>query len=146
MSHFLNPTHNLRPEYHNVPINMPAAVSKAFVFANIAIIILPRVSNFLLHRERRKVIVKTGHNPPHIAEMTGKEIRIMLAHSKRQRSKSPRKRLRNLDVDDEPGDVPSEKRLCSDRLAEELHKMPKTPTCPDHYTCTLPSRSLYRER
>jgi hypothetical protein len=98
---------------------MPAAVSKAFVIANIDIAILPRTSNFLVRGEKRKVIVKRGNDLPEIMEMTGTEIRTMLDQSKRQRSRSPRKRLRNPDGDDEPGDVLSGKRLCSDRLPNE---------------------------
>lgn len=111
VSHFLRPTRGLGPEYHNVPVDMPAAVSEAFVFANIAIAMLPRISNFLIRGEKRKVIVKRGNDPTQVIEMTGTDIRTMLDQSKRQRSKSPRKRQRDPDVDDEPGDAPGERRL-----------------------------------
>ena len=33
--HFLDPTHDLGPEHHNVPIDMPAAVSEAYTCAKI---------------------------------------------------------------------------------------------------------------
>ncbi|KIW21789.1 uncharacterized protein PV07_12784 [Cladophialophora immunda] len=39
--HFLNPTHNLGPRYHNTRIDMPAVVSEAFVFVNTAVAIFP---------------------------------------------------------------------------------------------------------
>ena len=128
VSHFLDPTHDLGPEYHNVPIDMPTAVSEAFVFANIAIAILPRISNFLTRGEKRKVIVKKGNDPSQIIEMAGTDIRTMLDQSKRQRSMSPRKRQRDVDVDCEPREAQSEKPLYSDQTPRESHEIPSTPT------------------
>ena len=125
VAHFLNPTHDLGPESHNMPIDIPAAVSEAFVFANVANAILPRISNFLIRGEKRKVIVKRGTEPPQITDMTDVEIRTMLDQPKRERSKSPRKRLRDPD---EPGDAPDEKRLCSKWSPDKVPKIPTTPT------------------
>ena len=138
VSHFLDPTHNLGPEHHNVPIDMPTAVSEAFVFANVADAVLSRISNFLMRGEQRKVIVKRGTAPPQPTEMTGAEIRNMLDQSKRERSKSPRKRLRNPDMDEEPGDAPDGKRRCSSWPTQELHEIPATPTL----TVSNPSSDL----
>lgn len=111
--HFLDPTYDLGPEYHNTPIEMPTAVSEAFVFANIVVALLPRIHNFLIRGEKRKVIVKRETITPRIVEMTGAEIQVLLDQSKRPRSKSPRKRPRDPDTMKEPEDAVEEKRHCS---------------------------------
>ena len=109
VAHFLTPTRDLGPESHNVPIDMPAVVRETFILTNILKAILPRISNFFIRGEKRRVIVKRGTEPPLIREMTSAEIRTMLEQSKCEHSKSPRKRPRHLD---ELGDTPDEKRPC----------------------------------
>ena len=74
--HFLDPTKDLGPKYHNVPIEMPAIISEAFILVNVAKTLLPRMLNFLLRGEKRRVIVKRGGEPQQIKEMSGtREIR-----------------------------------------------------------------------
>ena len=69
--------------------------------------------------------MKRGTEPPLIIEMTSAEIRTMLEQSKREHSKSPRKRPRHLD---EPGDTPDEKRPCLGYSPKEVLEIPATPT------------------
>ena len=59
-----SPTHDLGSEHHSVPVDMPAAVSEAFICPRIANAILPRIFNFPLRREKTKVIVKRARHTP----------------------------------------------------------------------------------
>lgn len=125
--HFLNPTRNLGPEYHNVPIEMPAVVNEAFILANIAIAILPLVHNFLVRGEKRVVMVQRENNTPQIVELTGAAARDLLDRNKRQRSKSPRKRTRDPDQNHELYDAPDQKRQCTREWASKGHENVPTP-------------------
>ena len=127
VTHFLDPTKDLGPKYHNVPIDMPAAVREASIFVNIAKALLSRSLNFLIRGEKRKVIVKRGAEPQQIREMSGKEIQTLLDQPKRQRSESPRKRSRNPVAEDEPGDAPDARCPCLSYSSEEDQEILETP-------------------
>lgn len=125
--HFLNPTRNLGPSYHNVPVEMPTIVNEAFLLANVAIAILPLIHNFLVRGEKRVVMVQAEADTAQILELTGAEARDLLDRSKRQRSKSPRKRARDPDQIHGPYDVPTLKRQCTSQRRSKRHEDVLTP-------------------
>ena len=113
VSHFLDPTYNLGPEYHNVSIKIPTAVSEAFVFVSAVVAILSRHQNFFMRGEARTVIVKRETNTQRIIDMTSTDLHTMLDRSKRPGNKSPRKRSRDPNTIDELQDAVEVKRCCT---------------------------------
>lgn len=56
VSHFLTPTSDLGPEYHNTTVKIPYSVHPAFLLARLAWTIFPSIRNFLIRGEKRLVI------------------------------------------------------------------------------------------
>ena len=102
VSHFLAPTCNIGPEYHNVVVEMPVAVHPVFILTHFAWAILPRIRNFLIRGEKRVVKLRLSSGPEDIKELTGEKLRGILGTSARGRSNSPQKRQRE---EDKPGDT-----------------------------------------
>ncbi len=119
--HFLSPTRNLGPTYHNTPVDMPSTVSEAFILTNVAKAIFSRLPNFLTRGEKRLVKVK-GNSVPSATELDGQELRILLGLPYRGRSNSPRKRPR--DAEQLAGTESVSKRL---RLHSPHPEIPETP-------------------
>jgi hypothetical protein len=119
--HFLIPTRNLGPSYHNSVVDMPPVVNEAFILTNVAQAIFSRLPNFLTRGEKRLVKVRSDYNHK-IEELDGQELRSMLGLSDRGRSNSPRKRQRKVDLSGDVinGRTSKRPRLHSTHLAEML--------------------------
>jgi hypothetical protein len=125
VSHFLTPTRNLGPEHHNVIVDMHPVVSEAFILANIARAVFLRLPNFLTRGEKRLVKVKVGCNFE-VLELDGKELQKLLDSSDRARSRSPRKRQREVDLPSENIGQTNFKRACLQMNNHE--EIPETPS------------------
>ena len=115
--HFLIPTRNLGPSYHNSVVDMPPVVSEAFILTNVAKAIFSRLPNFLTRGEKRLVKVRRDCNHK-VEEFDGQELRRLLGLSDRGRSNSPRKRQREGDPSGELINDGTSKRL-------RLHSTPR---------------------
>ncbi|KAJ9624506.1 hypothetical protein H2203_005241 [Taxawa tesnikishii (nom. ined.)] len=99
VSHFLTPTLNLGPEYHNTTVGIPNSVHPAFLLARLAWAIFPSIRNFLLRGEKRLVKLKQGAGDiSGIRELQRDELCCVLGISPRGRSNSPKKRQRADDT------------------------------------------------
>lgn len=95
VSHFLTPTFNLGPEYHNTIIDVPTSVNTAFLLARLAWAIFPGLQNFLVRGEKRLVILKQGiGEASHIKELEQDELYRRLGIMSGRRGDSPKKRRR----------------------------------------------------
>jgi HNH endonuclease len=97
VSHFLAPTRDLGPQYHNFVVEMPVVVSEAFILTKIARAVLLRLPNFLTRGEKRLVKLRKDCNNIEIVELDGKALQRVFGLSDRGRSNSPRKRQRDAD-------------------------------------------------
>lgn len=97
--HFLIPSYNLGPEYHNTCTDLPASVHPAFLLARIAWAVLPSVQNFLLRGERRLVSLRQAvDNPAASKELQLDDLTRLVGVTKRGRGESPKKRQRQEDM------------------------------------------------
>lgn len=103
-------------------MGMSTVFNEAFLRANIAIAIQPLIHNFLVRGEKRVVTLQAKADPAQIVELTGVEARDFLDRSKRQRSKSPRKRARDPDQTHESYEVPTLKRQCTREWRSKSHE------------------------
>lgn len=96
VAHFLTPTANLGPEYHNNIIEMPDNVNTAHVLARIAWAVFPQIRNFLIRGETRLVTVAQPGDMPRIdtLELDRTAMCNFLAIPAAARSSSPKKRGR----------------------------------------------------
>ncbi|KAJ9634508.1 hypothetical protein H2199_008965 [Coniosporium tulheliwenetii] len=99
VSHFLTPTSNLGPEYHNTTVEIPSSVHPAFLLARLAWAIFPGIRNFLIRGEKRLVTLRqeTG-SAWDVKELDREHLCCVLGIQPRGRSNSPTKRQREADT------------------------------------------------
>jgi hypothetical protein len=123
VSHFLTPTSDLGPEYHNTTVKIPYSVHPAFLLARLAWTIFPSIRNFLIRGEKRLVILRqqTGKSPD-VKELNRENLCRVLGILPRERSNSQTKRQRE---DDSIRGATDTSASASKRARLDLAKSPK---------------------
>lgn len=107
VAHFLVPTADLGPEYHNTIVDIPRSVHPAHILARLAWAVFPQVRNFLIRGEKRLVSIKQpsaleGMAPQNdTVELSKEALYDILAIPPAARSSSPKKRGRPQESCDE---------------------------------------------
>ncbi len=112
VSHFLTPTANLGPEYHNMIVEIPPSVHPAFLLSRLAWAIFPGIQNFLVRGEKRLVTLRQEIGRARdVKDLDGKELSVILGTESRGRSNSPTKRKRVEPITEVPADSSKKARL-----------------------------------